>query len=90
MFYLSQTFAGLAIVGSLLFVGMEVRSSNQVNRHRIIEELLEDDRAVRSPQLAISWRIGTTRYRSPTRMKKNVYARLTSPCEPPFRPIDGV
>ena len=62
MFYLSQTFAGLAIVGSLLFVGMEVRSSNQVNRHRIIEELLEDDRAVRSPQLAISWRIGTTRY----------------------------
>ena len=32
MFYLSQTFAGLAIVGPLLFVAMEVRSSNQVNR----------------------------------------------------------
>jgi hypothetical protein len=47
MFYFSQSFAGLAIVGSLLFVGMEVRSSNQVNRHRIIEELLADYRAVR-------------------------------------------
>jgi hypothetical protein len=46
-FYLSQTFAALAIVGSLLFVGMEVRSSNQVNRHRIIEELLADYRAVK-------------------------------------------
>jgi hypothetical protein len=44
MFYLSQTFAALAIVGSLLFVGLEVRSSNQVNRHRIIEELLADYR----------------------------------------------
>lgn len=47
MFWLSQTFAAFAIVGSLLFVAMEVRSSNQVNRHRIIEELLADYRAMR-------------------------------------------
>jgi hypothetical protein len=30
MFYISQTVAGLAIVVSLLFVGMEVRHSNRV------------------------------------------------------------
>lgn len=47
LFYLSQTIAGLAIVGSLLFVGVEVRSSNQVNRHRMVEQLLTDYRAVR-------------------------------------------
>jgi len=47
MFWLSQTIAAVAIVGSLLFVAMEVRSSNQVNRHRIIEELNADYRAVR-------------------------------------------
>ncbi len=46
-FFFSQTIGGFAIVGSLLFVGLEVRSSNQVNRHRIIEDLLEDIRTVR-------------------------------------------
>lgn len=45
MFYISQTVAGLAIVGSLLFVAMELRSSNQVNRHRMIEEQAADYRA---------------------------------------------
>ena len=48
MFYLSQTLAAFAIVGSLFFVGMELRSSNQVNRHRIIEELLADYRAAKT------------------------------------------
>lgn len=48
MFYLSQTIAAFAIVGSLFFVGMEVRNSNQVNRHRIIEELLADYRAAKT------------------------------------------
>ena len=47
IFWLSQTIAAVAIVGSLLFVAMEVRSSNQVSRHRIVEELLADYRAVR-------------------------------------------
>ena len=47
MFYISQTIAAVAIVGSLLFVAMEVRSSNQVSRHRFVEELLADYRAVR-------------------------------------------
>jgi len=47
MFYLSQTLAASAIVGSLLFVAMEVRSSNQVSRHRIVEELLADYRDMR-------------------------------------------
>ena len=42
MFYLTQSIAAVAIVGSLLFVALEVRSSNQVNRHRAIEKLLED------------------------------------------------
>jgi hypothetical protein len=35
------------IVASLLFVAVEVRGSNQVSRHREIEELLEDYRGVR-------------------------------------------
>ena len=48
MFYLSQTIAAFAIVGSLFFVGMEVRSSNHVNRHRIIEQLLADYRAAKT------------------------------------------
>jgi hypothetical protein len=47
MFYLSQTVAAFAILGSLLFVALEVRASNQVNRHRAIEELLEDYRGAR-------------------------------------------
>jgi len=47
MFYLSQTVAAFAIVASLLFVAVEVRGSNQVSRHRAIEELLEDYRGVR-------------------------------------------
>jgi hypothetical protein len=63
MFYLSQTFAALAIVGSLLFVGLEVRSSNQVNRHRIIEELLADYRTMRmgiasNAEVARAWLSG--------------------------------
>jgi hypothetical protein len=41
MFYLSQTAAAFATVGALLFVALEVRGSNQVTRHRAIEELLE-------------------------------------------------
>jgi len=47
IFWLSQTIAAVAIVGSLLFVAIEVRSSNQVSRHRFVEELLADYRAVR-------------------------------------------
>jgi len=63
MFYLSQTVAAFAIVGSLLFVAVEVRGSNQVNRHRAIEELLEDYRGVRmsiatNDDLARAWLSG--------------------------------
>ena len=47
MFYLSQTIAAFAIVASLLFVGMEVRHSNKESRHRAIEEMLANYRAVR-------------------------------------------
>ena len=47
IFWLSQTIAAVAIVGSLLFVAMEVRSSNQVSRHWIVEELLADYRDMR-------------------------------------------
>jgi hypothetical protein len=47
MFWLSQTIAAVAIVGSLLFVAMEVRSSNQVNQHRMVEEVAADYRAMR-------------------------------------------
>jgi hypothetical protein len=47
MFYISQTVAALAIVGSLLFVGMEVRHSNKESRHRTIEETLQNYREVR-------------------------------------------
>lgn len=46
VFYISQTVAALAIVGSLLFVGMEVRHSNQESRHRTIEEMLQNYRDV--------------------------------------------
>ncbi len=63
MFYLSQTVAAFAIVGSLLFVAVEVRGSNQVNRHRIIEEVLADFRAVRMgisnyPDVTRAWLSG--------------------------------
>jgi hypothetical protein len=63
MFYLSQTVAAFAIVGSLFFVGMELRSSNHVNRHRIIEELLADYRAAKTgvannADLARAWLAG--------------------------------
>jgi len=63
IFWLSQTIAAVAIVGSLLFVAMEVRSSNQVNRHRIIEELAADYRTVlmsiaNNADLARAWHSG--------------------------------
>jgi hypothetical protein len=48
IFYISQSVAGLAIVVSLLFVGLEVRHSNRESRHRTIEEALEDYRAARA------------------------------------------
>jgi hypothetical protein len=63
MFYLSQTVAAFAIVGSLLFVALEVRGSNQVNRHRAIEELLADYRGARlsiasNDEVARAWLSG--------------------------------
>ena len=67
MFYLTQSIAAVAIVGSLLFVALEVRSSNQVNRHRAIEELLEDYTRTRmsiagSPEVARAWLSGLHDY----------------------------
>jgi len=47
LFYMSQTIAGFAIVGSLLFVGLEVHHGNRESRHRTIEEVLQNYRAVR-------------------------------------------
>ena len=47
IFYISQTIAAFAIVGSLLFVGLEVRTSNRENRHRTIEEMLQNYRELR-------------------------------------------
>jgi hypothetical protein len=63
VFFLSQTIAAFAIVGSLLFVAIEMRSSNQVNRHRMIEELLADYRAAKlgvanDADLARTWLSG--------------------------------
>ena len=60
IFYLSQTIAAIAIVGSLVFVGLEVRTSNRDNRHRAIEEMLQNYRELRgtvasNPDLARSW-----------------------------------
>jgi hypothetical protein len=46
MFYISQTVAAFAIVGSLLFVGLEVRHSNRESRHRTIEEMLGNFRSL--------------------------------------------
>ena len=46
MFYVSQTIAAFAIVGSLLFVGLEVRHSNRESRHRTIEEMLGNYRSL--------------------------------------------
>jgi hypothetical protein len=46
MFYISQTVAAFAIVGSLLFVGLEVRHSNRETRHRAIEEMLGNFRSL--------------------------------------------
>jgi hypothetical protein len=46
MFYISQTIAAFAIVGSLLFVGLEVRHSNLESRHRTIEEMLGNFRSL--------------------------------------------
>jgi hypothetical protein len=48
MFYISQTAAAIAIVGSLLFVGLEVRNSNRESRHRTIEEMIQNYRDTRS------------------------------------------
>jgi hypothetical protein len=63
IFFLTQSVAALAIVGSLVFVAMEVRSSNQVNQHRIIEELAADYRTVRmtiasNTDVAQAWHAG--------------------------------
>lgn len=63
MFYLSQTVAGFALMGSMLFVALEVRGSNHVNRHRIIEEVLADYRDVReaianNAEIARAWFYG--------------------------------
>ena len=41
MFFISQTVAAFAIVGSLLFVAMELRNSNRDSRHRELEETRE-------------------------------------------------
>jgi hypothetical protein len=51
MFYISQTVAGVALVVSLLFVGLEVRHSNLESRHRTIEEALQNYRAARAPAI---------------------------------------
>ncbi len=68
IFWLSQTIAAVAIVGSLLFVAMEVRSSNQVSRHWIVEELLADYRDMRMGMASnadvASVAFGTPRFRS--------------------------
>jgi hypothetical protein len=63
MFYISQTAAAFAIVGSLLFVGLEVRNSNRESRHRTIEEMIQNYRDTRSvvtvnPDLAAIWLAG--------------------------------
>ena len=41
IFLISQTVAALAIVGSLLFVALELRNSNRESRHRAAEEAHE-------------------------------------------------
>lgn len=46
MFYISQTVAAFAIVGSLVFLGIEVRGTNRESRHRITDEYLQNLRAV--------------------------------------------
>lgn len=38
VFLVSQTIAALAIVGSLIFVALELRNSNRASRHRAAEE----------------------------------------------------
>ena len=40
MFYISQTVAAFAIVGSLLFLGVEMRNTSRENLHRSAEESL--------------------------------------------------
>jgi len=47
IFYVCQSIAGLAIVVSLLFVGLEVRHANAESRYRAIEELQQDYRDLR-------------------------------------------
>lgn len=46
IFYLSQAVAGFALVGSLLFLGLEVRHRNLETRHRSTEESLQKLRDV--------------------------------------------
>jgi len=41
MFYISQTVAAFAIVGSLLFLGVEMRHTSRESRHRSAEESLQ-------------------------------------------------
>jgi hypothetical protein len=48
MFYVSQMVAAVAIVLSLVFVGLEVRHSNKESRHRTVEEVLQNYRAARA------------------------------------------
>jgi hypothetical protein len=49
LFFLSQSIAAVAIVVSLVFVGMEVRHSNRESRYRTIEEAIQNYRASRIP-----------------------------------------
>jgi hypothetical protein len=75
MFYLSQTVAAFAIVGSLLFVGMEVRNSNRESRHRTIEEMIQNYRDTRSavilnPEVAANWIAGLHNFSALTPVDK--------------------
>jgi hypothetical protein len=75
MFYISQTAAAIAIVGSLLFVGLEVRNSNRESRHRTIEEMMQNYRDTRSvvtvnPDLAAIWISGIHGFSKLTTVEK--------------------
>jgi hypothetical protein len=48
IFFTSQTNAALATIGALVFVGLEMRNSTRESRHRAIEQMLQNYRAVRS------------------------------------------
>jgi len=75
MFYISQTAAAIAIVGSLLFVGLEVRNSNRESRHRTIEEMIQNYRNTRSlvtenPEFAAIWLTGIHSFSQLTAVEK--------------------